>query len=144
MIGGLLSLADAARDRARRKRWTPEQAAGRRGEDLAHRYLERQGLLVVARNWRPSTGAGEVDLIAREGDTLAVVEVKSRTDTEYGDPDRNIDAVKRETLVRAARNYARRAGIPWDRVRFDLVSVVLRQPPEIRHLRDAFRAGRTL
>ena len=144
MIGALLRLSDAARDRARRKLWTPEQAAGRRGEDLAHRYLDQNGMLVVARNWRPSTGAGEIDLIAREGDTLVIVEVKARATTEYGAPERNVDAVKRETLVRAARNYARRAAVPWDRVRFDLVSVVLGEPPEILHIRDAFRAGRTL
>jgi putative endonuclease len=144
VIGGLLRLSDAARDRARRKQWTPDQAAGRRGEDLAHRYLERHGMLVVARNWRPSTGAGEIDLVAWEGDRLVIVEVKARATTEYGAPDRNVDAAKREALLRAGRNYARRAAVPWERVRFDLVSVVLSDRPEILHFRDAFRAARTL
>jgi putative endonuclease len=144
VIGGLLRLSDAARDRARRKRWTPEQASGRRGEDLAHRYLERHGMVVVARNWRPSTGSGEIDLVAWEGDRLVIVEVKARTTTEYGAPERNVDAGKRDALLRAGRNYARRAAVPWERVRFDLVSVVLSERPEILHVRDAFRASRTL
>lgn len=139
MIGWMLRLSDAARDRARRRRSAPDQAAGRRGEDLAHRYLERQGMQVVARNWRPSAGHGEIDLIAWERETLVFVEVKARGNTEYGAPDRNVDAEKRAALVRASQNYARRAGIAWERVRLDLVSVILSDPPEITHVADAFR-----
>lgn len=144
MIGWLLRLSDAARDRARRRRWTPDQATGRRGEDLAHRYLERRGMKVVARNWRPSAGSGEVDLVAWERATLVFVEVKARHSEEYGAPERNVDREKREALNAASRNYARRAGVPWERVRHDLVSVVLSDPPKITHLKDAFRAGWTL
>jgi uncharacterized protein (TIGR00252 family) len=118
VIGWLLRLSDSARHGARSRRWTSDQAVGRRGEDLAHRYLEEQGFRVVARNWRPSAGPGEIDLIAWEAETLVFVEVKTRRNDEFGAPDRNIDAEKRSALVRAARNYARRAGVPWDRVRF--------------------------
>jgi putative endonuclease len=137
-------MSDAARDRARRRRWTPDQAAGRRGEDLAHRYLEARGVQVVARNWRPSSGAGEIDLIAWERETLVFVEVKARRSDEHGAPDRNVDAEKRSALVRAAGNYARRAGVAWECVRLDLVSVILSDCPEITHVKDAFRAGRTV
>ncbi len=143
MIGWLLRLSDAARHRARRERWTADQVAGRRGEDLAHRYLEEHGFRIVARNWRPSAGPGEVDLIAWEADTLVFVEVKSRQSAEFGAPDRNIDAEKRSALVRAARNYAHRAGVSWDRVRFDVTGVVF-EPLSITHVRNAFSSGRTL
>lgn len=140
----MLRLSDAARDRARRRSSAPDQAAGRRGEDLAHRYLESHGMQVVARNWRPSAGHGEIDLIAWERETLVFVEVKARGNTEYGAPDRNVDAAKRAALVRASRNYARRAGIPWERVRVDLVSVILSDSPEITHVKDAFPLDRKL
>ena len=80
----LYRLADAARDRGRRKFWPPDQASGRRAEDLAHRFLRRRGMLIVARNYRPPSGAGEIDLIGWDGDRLAFVEVKSRASGEFG------------------------------------------------------------
>jgi putative endonuclease len=144
VIGWLLRLADAARHRARMRRWEPSQAIGRRGEDLAHRFLERHGFSVVARNYRPPAGRGEIDLVAWERETLVFVEVKSRRSDDFGSPERNVDENKRTALVRAGRDYARRAGVPWDRVRFDMVSVVLSDPPAVAHSRDAFNAGRTL
>jgi putative endonuclease len=144
VIGMFLRLSDRIRDRARRRLWPPDQAAGRRGEDLAHRYLERRGFTVVARNWRPAEGRGEIDLVAWEGDRLVFVEVKARGGDEFGAPERNVDARKRDALARAARAYTRRAGVPWERVRFDLVSVVFRDPPEIVHRRDAFPLNRTV
>ena len=52
---------------------------GRRGEDLAHRYLRKKGYIVVARNWRPPQGGGEIDLIAWDGEALVFIEVKSRS-----------------------------------------------------------------
>ncbi len=140
MIRRFLELMDRARDRARRRRWTADQAAGRRGEDLAHRWLERRGFTVVARNYRPPGGGGEVDLVAWQGPTLVFVEVKSRQDEQFGVPERNIGEAKRVALVRAARTYARRAGIPWERVRFDIVSVVLSNPPRLRHIPAAWPA----
>lgn len=144
MIGWALRLGDAVRDRLRRKWWLETAAAGRRGEDLAHRYLQANGLTVVSRNWRPESGRGEIDLVAREGGTLVFVEVKSRTSIESGTPERNAGPAKEEAMMRAGRQFATRAGVPWDRVRFDLVSVLLTEPPGIEHRRDAFHSRRTL
>jgi putative endonuclease len=140
----LCRLADAARHRARLKTWEPGQAAGRRGEDMAHRYLERRGFTVVARNYRPPAGGGEIDLVAWEGKTLVFVEVKSRASNEFGAPERNIGPEKRDALLRAGRNYARRAGVPFESARFDVVSILLTDPPAITHAPDAFAPGRTL
>lgn len=138
MIGWLLRLADEARHRARLRRWEPAQALGRRGEDLAHRFLERMGMKVVARNYRTPSGSGEVDLVAWDGDTLVMIEVKCRRAEEVAAPERNVDVEKIRRMARAARDYARRASVPWERVRFDVVSVVLSRPPILRHWRDAF------
>jgi len=140
----LYRLADRARHRMRRRRADPDFATGRRGEDLAHRFLRRQGFTIVARNYRPRAGAGEIDLIAWEKDQLAFIEVKTRATDEFGTPDRAVDAEKQAYIEHAARDYARRAGVDWGAVRFDIVSVLLTRPPAIGLLRDAFGAKRTL
>ena len=111
---------------------------GRVGEDLAHRYLRRQGCTIVARNYRTRSGSGEIDLVAWQGGTLVFVEVKTRDSQEFGAPDRAVDADKERHLRTAARDYARRAGVEWERTRFDVVSVVL-NPRRIEWIRDAFR-----
>src|SRR5512140_2089746 len=105
MIGFLLRFSDSMRHRARLRRWSPDLALGRRGEDMAHRFLRKQGFQVVARNYRARSGAGEIDLVAWEGSTLVFVEVKSRRTEEFGAPDRAVDRDKREALVRTAREY---------------------------------------
>jgi putative endonuclease len=111
---------------------------GRVGEDLAHRYLRRQGCTIVARNYRTRSGSGEIDLVAWQRETLVFVEVKTRDSGQFGAPDRAVDADKQRHLRTAARDYARRAGVEWERTRFDIVSVVL-NPRRIEWIRDAFR-----
>ncbi len=135
-------LADAARHRARSRQWAPDAAAGRRGEDLAHRYLEKLGYVVVARNWRGA--GGEIDLVAWDREKLVFVEVKTRATDEFGDPARNIDEAKQRALMRAAREYARRAGVSWDAVRFDIVTVLLAGRAEVNVMQDVFQVSRTL
>ena len=133
MIGWLYRAADAFRRRVLRDNH------GRVGEDLAHRYLRRNGCTVVARNYRTPSGSGEVDLIAWHGTTLAFVEVKTRNRTDYGDPESAVDEEKQALLVRAAHDYARRKGVEWRCTRFDIISVVLGNPVRMEWIRDAFR-----
>jgi putative endonuclease len=111
---------------------------GRIGEDLAHRYLRRQGCTIVARNYRTRSGSGEIDLVAWQGETLVFVEVKTRDSAEFGAPDRAVDTEKQGHLRTAGHDYARRAGVEWERTRFDIVSVVL-HPSRIEWIRSAFR-----
>jgi putative endonuclease len=115
-----------------------EHALGRRGEDIAHRYLRRAGIVIVARNYRTSNGCAEIDLIGWDKDTLVFVEVKSRQTDHYGAPDRAIGREKWFHLLRAARDYARHTDTPWTKVRFDIVNVVFTTPPTVTHIRDAF------
>jgi len=135
MMGTFL---DSLRHTARRRRWTADMAMGRRGEDLAHRYLHREGYTIVARNYRLAAGDAEADLIAWEGEHLVFVEVKSRGSEEYGPAERAVGEEKRVHLRRAAREYARKTDTPWERVRFDVVTVVFDQPPRIQLFRSAF------
>jgi putative endonuclease len=115
--------------------------AGRRGEDLAHRFLRRKGFTIVARNYRLAAGDAEADLIAWEGDTLAIVEVKSRASEEYGSPDRAIGEEKRRHILRVAREYSRKCGVGWESVRLDVVTVILSKPPKIALFRGALSTG---
>jgi putative endonuclease len=135
----ILTALDAIRDVRRRQLWDRDLAAGRRGEDLAHRFLRKQGYIIVARNYRLSSGDAEADLIAREGDDLVIVEVKTRATDEFGPPERAVNPEKQRHLIRVAREYARKTDTPWEHVRFDVVSIVLRERPEITLLRAAFR-----
>ena len=132
MMGWLYRAADALRRRRLRDNH------GRLGEDLAHRYLRGHGCTVVARNYRTMSGSGEIDLVAWQGETLVFVEVKARATDAFGEPDRAVDAEKRDRLRRAARDYARRAGVDWGKIRFDIVTVVLGNPARVEWLRDAF------
>ena len=136
MIGLLYRAADALRRRLL------AGDHGRVGEDLAHRYLRKRGCTIVARRYRPNSGGGEIDLVAWHGGRLVFVEVKTRASAEFGAPERAVDAEKQVYLTRAGRDYARRAGVEWGKVRFDIVSIVLTKPPEIEWIREAFGAAR--
>ena len=132
----MMGLLYRAADRIRRRRYAEDH--GRIGEDLAYRFLRARGCTVVARNYRTLSGSGEIDLVAWDGRKLAFVEVKTRGSQEFGPPESAVDAEKRGRVQQAARDYARRAEVPWRDTRFDIVSIVLDSPPRIEWLRDAF------
>ncbi len=132
MIGLLYRAADALRRRLL------ADDHGRVGEDMAHRYLRKRGCTVVARRYRPPAGGGEIDIVAWQQGKLVFVEVKTRATAAFGPPESAVDAAKREALVRTGRDYARRAGVEWHNVRFDIISIVLSRPPEIDWWQDAF------
>ena len=144
MVRLLYRLADAARHFYRVRHATPEQAHGRRGEDLAHRFLRRQGLTIVSRNFHQRAGRGELDIVAWDRQTLVFVEVKCRATAEFGSPGRAMGRDKERDLRRAAGEYLRRSGAPMGQARFDLINIVLTQPPEIEWIQDAFPVSRTL
>jgi putative endonuclease len=143
-VNSLYRLADAARNVYRNRHSTAEQAHGRRGEDLAHRFLRRQGLTVVARNFHQRSGRGELDLVAWDRQTLVFVEVKTRASAEFGGPGRAVGTDKIRDLRRAAGEYLSRSGAASQQARFDLVNIVLAQPPRIEWIKDAFPISRKL
>jgi putative endonuclease len=102
------------------------------------RHLQAKKFTVVARNYRPRTGRGEIDMVCWDEGTLVFVEVKSAENDERGTPDRVIDRYKRETIERAARAYVSQVRVPWEQVRFDIVTVVGTERPRIEHFPGAF------
>jgi putative endonuclease len=144
MADKLFEFAELLRQHASRRHTTEDHALGRRGEDIAQRFLQRVGIIIVDRNYRMASGAGEVDLAGWEGDTLVFVEVKSRQSDEHGAPDLGIGLQKQSSLIRDARQYAQKAEVPWQKVRFDVVNVVFETfQPAITHFRDVL-GSRTL
>jgi putative endonuclease len=126
---------------ADRIRYAIHHDEGQRGEDLAHRYLRRRGFTVVARNWRPPQGGGEIDLVAWDGETLVFVEVKTRVSDMWGAPERAIDPEKMDSLRRAARDYARRSGVEESSTRFDVIAIA---GEKLDYLPDAFGETRRI
>lgn len=109
---------------------------GEQGEALAAAFLQRQGLAITARNYR--CRFGEIDLIAREGETLVFVEVRSRASDSHGGAAASITAAKQTRLLKAARHYlATLSSEPP--CRFDAV-LLTGDPPKIEWLRNALEA----
>lgn len=138
----LHQLADLIRHAGLRRRLPHSEALGRRAEDIAHRYLERRGFTVVARNYRASNGSGDLDLVAWDGDVLVFVEVKSRASDEAGSPLRALSVEKERHMIRLSYDYRRRARLETVLVRFDVISVVFSSPNRVEHIRDLFAAPR--
>ena len=120
------------------RRLPEHQQATQQGEDLAYDLIRERGYRVIACNYRRRKGKGEVDLLAWDGDMLACVEVKTRKTADFGRPERDVDAKKRGHLIRTAYDYARRANIEPQCLRFDVVAVVLNEGPGLELFKDAF------
>lgn len=117
---------------------------GVRGEALAAEHLEAEGLTIVARNWRLSSGAvrGELDLVAvdRGAGTVVVCEVKTRRSDAYGGPLVAVTRTKQAKIRELAVAFLREADLRLPAVRFDVVGVWLvpGRPPRIEHVVQAF------
>jgi putative endonuclease len=104
----------------RRTRHDDRQGLGRWGEDLAARHLATKGYEILARNWR--CRAGEIDLVARDGPALAIVEVRTRRGRSLGSPEESITPAKQARLAELAEAYVQAEAWPgpW---RIDVVAI---------------------
>ena len=100
-----------------------KDAVGRHGETVVARLLEQDGWEVLARNWR--TARGELDLVARDGNTLVAVEVKTRRGTGYGSPLEAVTPVKVARLRRLLAAWLAEQPQSYPDVRIDVVGVML-------------------
>lgn len=115
-----------------------KNAVGAYGERVAVRYLVDRGMVLLARNWRCSSG--EIDAILRDRDVLVFVEVKTRRGERFGSPASAIVPAKVARLRRLAAQWLAQAGIHPREVRFDVVEVWVRRSgaATVEHLRGAF------
>ncbi|MFF8279447.1 YraN family protein [Streptomyces lateritius] len=141
--GTKASGTDAPRRNARRKNAARQPALARNalgayGEGLAVRRLAETGMTVLARNWRCGR-VGEIDIVARDGDTLVICEVKTRREGAFQHPMAAVTPTKADRLKRLAACWLDRHGGPPPRtgVRIDLIGIVLprRGAPVVTHAR---------
>ena len=109
---------------------------GKQGEEAAVRYLREKGYEIMTRNYRYQHA--EIDLIAKRGKLLAFVEVKTRTNLSYGNPEEFVSYTKSKLVMKAAEHYIFSNDWPYD-IRFDIVAVTLAgNELRIKHIEDAF------
>ena len=110
---------------------------GKRGEDLAARYLEGRGFTILARNYR--TPVGELDIVARDHKHLLFVEVKTRRGTAFGAPAEAVGAHKQRQILRTAQWYLASRNFSELQPRFDVISVLIGPgEPAVSHIPNAF------
>ncbi|MGI8433505.1 MAG: YraN family protein [Nocardioidaceae bacterium] len=111
------------------------KALGDFGERLAERHLVEAGLVVLDRNWR--CAAGEIDIVARDGDVLVVCEVKTRSSDRFGTPLEAITALKGARLHRLAWAWVFAHGLRCRAVRVDVICVLQRrsEAARVEHVR---------
>jgi putative endonuclease len=115
-------------------------AVGRIGEEIACRELARRGYEIVARRYRRR--GGEIDIVARDGQTLVFVEVKCRGSRSFGGPLEAVTGWKRRRIVQVALDYLARHNVRECACRFDVVSVVSGPDgPQVTIVRNAFSAA---
>ncbi|MEL7585739.1 MAG: YraN family protein [Prolixibacteraceae bacterium] len=109
---------------------------GIKGEQLALQYLQEIGYQILDTNWHASHY--EIDIVARDGNELVIVEVKTRRGETYGHPSEAVNNKKIHRLINAAERYIHRYKIDRD-TRFDIVSVIFAGGKfTIEHIKDAF------
>ncbi|MBL4604626.1 MAG: YraN family protein [Flavobacteriaceae bacterium] len=109
---------------------------GKEGEQLATNYLIEKGYEILEKNWRYLKA--EIDIIARKETILAIVEVKTRSTNEFGNPQDFVTEKKIKLLVGAANEYVTRRDLDVE-VRFDIIAITKTTSSlEIAHLEDAF------
>ena len=108
---------------------------GERGEALAARYLESQGLTVLSKNWR--CPEGELDLVLTDGRTLVICEVKTRTSDNYGAPAEAVDDAKAGRIRRLARRWRADYRVGHVNTRYDIVAILWPpgDTPRVSHLK---------
>src|SRR3989440_8417493 len=112
---------------------------GARGENLACRFLRKNGYKILYRNFRGRTG-GEIDVVCRDRDTLVFVEVKTRTREDFGRPFDAVDRDKRKRISRGGLAWLRLLDDPDILFRFDVVEVIIAEgkQPRVELIRNAF------
>lgn len=111
---------------------------GKKGEQLAVSFLRQKQYEILHCNW--TWGRREIDIVARQGDTIVFVEVKTRSSQSFGMPEEAVHHRKAEHLLLAADRYLEQYDLQPSAIRFDIISITATAagPQEIVHLEDAF------
>ena len=118
------------------------QKFGEKGEALAVQRLKKAGYKIIKTNYR--NRLGEIDIIAKENDTIVFVEVKSRRSVNFGNPKQAITLQKQKKISMVALSYLKTMGLDTARARFDVVTVISnRDTPQVEIIKNAFELAYT-
>lgn len=112
---------------------------GASGEGLARKFLKKLGYSILFNNYR--SYLGEIDIVARDKDTICFIEVKTRSNRNFGLPQEAVTRRKQRQLTRLAAEFLKENNLSGQSARFDVVSVILPQgglEPEIEIFKNAF------
>jgi putative endonuclease len=119
-----------------------QQVLGLKGEQIAERWLKRHGWRIMQRRFR--SGHRDIDLVAEKDGTVAFVEVKARSGSDFGDPVEAVNWRKRRELTRSAQVWVQRHGRSEDNYRFDVIGVLISaKGARVRHVQNAFELFRS-
>ena len=122
------------------RQWRARSDLGLRGEALAAKELKKRGYQILERRWR--CRLGEIDIVAQDGDTVVIVEVKTRARNDHFSPVDAVDTKKQRKLIRLAQAYVQ-THLPDDvPVRFDVIGITAAcgKRPILEHIPNAFEA----
>ncbi|CFY08331.1 Uncharacterised protein family UPF0102 [Syntrophomonas zehnderi OL-4] len=110
---------------------------GRLGEEIAVRYLEKEGYKILARNYR--NRYGELDVICIKKEVLVFVEVKTRRSNRYGSAEEAVTPKKIEHIKKVSLHYLADCHFKYKEIRFDVVSILMLEPDyRLNHIKAAF------
>lgn len=114
-------------------------STGKKGEKIAAAYLRSVGYNILCMNYR--FRRCEVDIIARDGETMVFIEVKTRRSLRFGHPILSITPSKKRNILKVAGAFVEKNNFPCSKIRFDVLTVIFAgNKPLVDHVRDAFRS----
>ncbi len=111
-------------------------AKGKYGESLAKDYLISKGYVILDKNYRSKMG--EIDIVAKKGETLVFIEVKARTTIDYGYPFESVNRRKQEKILKSSLLYIRQKKLFDYQLRYDIIEIYLAKEVKINHIENAF------
>lgn len=109
------------------------------GEALACKFIENLGMTILERNW--ATRFSEIDIIAKDDDTVCFIEVKTRTSVKKALPRQAVNYRKQQKLIMGAEAFLKKHRLTDTRARFDVIEIIFQEPVVINHLKHAFQRG---
>lgn len=110
---------------------------GKYGENIACKYLEKNGYNILCRNF--NTNNSEIDIIAKDKDEIVFIEVKSRTSKQYGAPIESVNEFKKKHIISAAKYYIYKNSLENKNIRFDIIEVYINEKENlINHIKNVF------
>ncbi len=114
-----------------------KQRLGKNGEDLAVDFLEKNGFEILQRNYR--FGHKEIDIIGRDKNTIAFIEVKAGRSKNFGSPQERVNLRKQKSMIEVAQDYIQKSNLADFDFRFDVVAVNFeKETRRIEHIKNAF------